>query len=218
MPLTKEKLEKLRRDYGSAKLLESELSNNPMDLFEKWFTEALEAEVYEPNAMTLATVRHDRKPAARIVLLKGFEAERGFIFYTNYLSAKGQELAQNPEAALVLYWAELARQVRIEGTIEKISQEESTAYFHSRPRGSQIGAVISPQSQVLTSPNQLELLKQKVEDSYQNKTIPKPVHWGGYLVKPCLIEFWQGRTDRLHDRIVYKKASAERWEMNRLAP
>jgi pyridoxamine 5'-phosphate oxidase len=214
MTIEKEILENLRQDYRSAKLSEKDVASNPMTQFGKWFKDAMEANLYEPNAMTLATAGTDRKPSARIVLLKGFD-EKGFVFFTNYLSAKGKEIAKNPVVALIFYWGELERQVRVEGTVEKLSKER---YFQSRPKGSQIGAVVSQQSQILNNRGELEKQWDEMEKEYADKKVPKPAYWGGYVVKPTLIEFWQGRQSRLHDRIVFKKADKQAWKIVRLAP
>jgi pyridoxamine 5'-phosphate oxidase len=216
MELTKEMIQSLRQDYRTAQLQESDINKNPIQQFEKWFADALKAELYEPNAMTLATADKNGKPNARIVLLKGFD-ENGFNFYTNYLSQKGKELKKNPQACLVFFWAELERQVRIEGKVEKLDKITSEAYFHSRPIGSQIGAIASPQSQIIPNRNGIEAKVEELTLTYQDKTIPKPAHWGGYIVKPTAIEFWQGRSNRLHDRIRYEFVNGK-WQTNRLAP
>jgi pyridoxamine 5'-phosphate oxidase len=216
MELTKEMLQSLRQDYRSAQLDDTEIAKNPIKQFEKWFTNALEAQLYEPNVMTLATADRNGKPNARIVLLKGFD-EDGFSFYTNYLSQKGKELKKNPQACLVFFWAELERQVRIEGKVEKLDKENSEQYFHSRPKGSQISAIVSPQSQVIANRDILATKAEELAITYQDKTIPKPAHWGGYIVKPTSIEFWQGRPNRLHDRIKYDLINGK-WQTSRLAP
>ncbi|WP_316766761.1 pyridoxamine 5'-phosphate oxidase [Pedobacter frigiditerrae] len=216
MELTKEMIQSLRQDYRSAELSEKDADKNPIKQFEKWFAAAMDAQLYEPNVMTLATADKSGKPNARIVLLKGFD-ENGFSFYTNYLSTKGKEIKKNPQACLVFFWAELERQVRIEGKIEKLSKEASEKYFHSRPIGSQIGAIVSPQSQIITDRQLLENKVEELTTQYEGKTIPKPAHWGGYIVKPTSIEFWQGRTSRLHDRIKYDLINGK-WQTNRLAP
>ena len=216
MELKNEMIQSLRQDYRSAELKDNDINKNPIKQFEKWFADAMEAQLYEPNVMTLATADKSGKPNARIVLLKGFD-ENGFSFYTNYLSQKGKEIKKNPQACLVFFWAELERQVRIKGKIEKLSKEASEKYFHSRPIGSQIGAIVSPQSQIITDRTVLEHKVDELTAQYEGKAIPKPSHWGGYIVKPTAIEFWQGRTSRLHDRIKYDLINGK-WQTNRLAP
>jgi pyridoxamine 5'-phosphate oxidase len=216
MELTKESLQNLRQEYRSSELLQQDVDQNPMQQFKKWFTDALNAQLYEPNVMTLATADSYGKPSARIVLLKGFD-EHGFNFYTNYDSKKGKELKVNPQAALVFFWPELERQVRIEGMVSKLDPQVSTDYFHSRPKGSQIGAMVSPQSQVIPSREALEQQVIELKQQYAESEIPRPEHWGGYLVEPQHIEFWQGRPSRLHDRISYDLVDGV-WIINRLAP
>lgn len=208
----------MRQDYSAASLSEDTTKADPIKQFEKWFNEAVESQQHEPNAMTLSTATHDGRPSGRIVLLKGF-SPTGFMFYTNYLSRKGKEITKNPLGALTFFWGTLERQVRIEGTIEKLSKEESEQYFHSRPRKSQLGAVASPQSQEVASRDILEKKLEQLEAEYGDEgEIPKPSYWGGYILKPRLIEFWQGRRSRLHDRILYKKIDNKNWKKVRLAP
>lgn len=190
-----------------------------MQMFYRWWDEVVDSEITEPNAMLLATVNADHKPSARVVLLKSATAE-GFEFYTNYQSQKGLDMEQNPHVALVFFWKELERQIRIEGTVEKISKEKSQIYFQSRPRGSQIGAWASPQSKVITGRDILEEAVEKISDQFENvDPLPCPDHWGGYIVTPVMMEFWQGRPDRLHDRFKYTKNEKEgNWSIDRLAP
>ncbi|SMD00786.1 pyridoxamine 5'-phosphate oxidase [Pedobacter nyackensis] len=216
MELNKNNLHNLRQEYKTAQLTENDVEANPLHQFGKWFLAALDAQLYEPNVMTLATADRYGKPSARIVLLKEYD-ENGFVFYTNYESKKGQDLLENPEAALVFFWAELERQVRIEGVVSKVDPQTSANYFHSRPAGSQIGAMASPQSSILNSRESLEDKVVQLTKEYEGKEIPHPAHWGGYLIEPTHMEFWQGRPSRLHDRIVYDLVDGS-WIINRLAP
>ena len=210
-------LSELRRDYALASLARDSIDTDPFRQFEHWFQEALKAEVLEPNAMTLATVDAQGHPSARIVLLKRVDSN-GVVFFTNYQSSKGQQLAANPQAALVFFWKELERQVRIEGRVEKISRAESERYFQSRPRGSQIGAAASNQSQVVANRTVLETRFQDLEARYAEQDIPTPAHWGGYRLTPDLLEFWQGRRNRLHDRLRYRLLDSGDWSIERLEP
>jgi pyridoxamine 5'-phosphate oxidase len=210
-------LSDLRREYALAGLKESDLDSNPFRQFDKWFQQALAAGLPEPNAMTLATATLDGKPSARVVLLKGFD-EQGFVFFTNYESQKGRELAANPQAALVSYWTELERQVRISGQVSRVSAEESKAYFRSRPLGSQLGAWASQQSEVVGGRKILEDRLERLTQEYQTKPVPLPPYWGGYRVAPETIEFWQGRPNRLHDRLRYTLQSGCQWLIERLSP
>ncbi len=216
MQVTNEFLQNLRQDYKSATLDESDVDDNPIVQFKKWFEHSVESQIFEPNAMTLATADKAGRPDARIVLLKGVDHD-GFKFFTNYLSQKGKELKRNPYACLVFYWPELERQIRIEGTVEKLSKETSDAYFKSRPVASQIGAVASPQSQIIPNRQFLEEKFEEFSTKNKDKEITKPAHWGGYIVKPTRIEFWQGRSSRLHDRINFELAKGI-WTKTRLAP
>lgn len=217
MDLTIETLQNLRQEYRSAALSEQDVDRDPIAQFSKWFTDALSAQLYEPNVMTLATADLTGKPTARIVLLKGFD-DTGFTFYTNYASKKGLQLRENPQACLVFFWPELERQVRIEGLVVKTDATVSDQYFHSRPQGSQIGALASPQSNILQQREDLEQRVVELAQQYENQEIPRPEHWGGYIVIPEMIEFWQGRPSRLHDRIAFKRQNEQAWIINRLAP
>ncbi|MBV6304763.1 pyridoxamine 5'-phosphate oxidase [Candidimonas humi] len=205
----------IRQSYEKNVLLESGLAATPLEQFSRWFEEALQAGAAEPNAMTLATCDDRGRPSARIVLLKGYD-ERGFAFYTNYQSRKGTELAGNPYASLLFFWPSLERQVRIEGRVSKVSAEESTAYYDSRPLGSRIGAWASPQSQPI-SRDELEARTREFTQSLGEHP-PRPEHWGGYRLEPERVEFWQGRPSRLHDRLVFRRDEGQQWASVRLAP
>ena len=207
----------LRQDYTLQDLSEIKVNSNPFLQFKKWFDQTLSADILEPNAMTLSTTTTECKPSARMVLIKNFD-ERGFVFYTNYNSQKAQELAENPQAALVFWWAELQRQVRIYGRVEKILERESDQYFYSRPFNSRLGAWASNQSEVIESRKVIEERLQELKHKYQNQDIPRPPHWGGIRVIPTEIEFWQGRSSRLHDRLLYTKNVDDSWKIERLSP
>lgn len=207
----------IRKNYSQKTLTETEVAADPVSQFTQWWDEAVAAAVEEVNAMTLATCSADGFPSARIVLLKDFKKE-GFSFFTNYNSFKGQQLAENPKACLVFFWKELERQVRITGLIEKLDASANDAYFHSRPEGSRIGAVASPQSQVIPGREWLDDQFKQVELTAGDAGIQRPDHWGGYLVKPVIVEFWQGRPSRLHDRIQYSLLENGEWKIERLAP
>lgn len=208
----------LRINYSRASLDEADAAPNPFAQFDRWFKEALDARLPEPNTMTLATVGEGGRPSARIVLIKGVD-ERGFVFFTNYESRKGRDLAANPYAALLFYWIELERQVRIEGRIEKTSADESYRYFSSRPLGSRIGAWASEQSAVIDSRATLEAREKEISTRFGDDP-PRPPHWGGYRLVPDSIEFWQGRPSRLHDRLRYVRdaAAPNGWRIERLSP
>lgn len=206
----------IRKEYSIRQLDESEVDKSPFVQFGKWFDDALSAKVAESNAMVLATASPDGRPSARVVLLKGFD-EGGFSFFTNYQSRKATQIEQNSSAALVFFWPELERQVRIEGVIEKTSEQESDDYFNNRPEGSKIGAWVSPQSRVIHGRNFLESLQLVFESQFNGKSISRPKSWGGYRLSPNLIEFWQGRPNRLHDRIQYTLIKGK-WVIERLAP
>ncbi len=207
----------IRKNYSQKSLSENDMSPDPVRQFGTWWQEAVDSRIDEVNAMTLATASADGVPSARIVLLKGFN-ENGFSFYTNYNSFKGQQLAENPKACLVFFWKELERQVRITGLVSKSNEEDSDAYFESRPFESRVGAIVSPQSQVIDNREWLDQQYQKMEHLLHEKKVERPGYWGGYIVKPVIIEFWQGRPSRLHDRIQYTLLDNGNWRIERLAP
>lgn len=207
----------LRQEYAAHGLRRADLHSDPLQQFGAWFAAALAADIRDVNAMTLATATPDGKPSARIVLLKGFD-EHGFAFFTNYDSAKGQELEANPHAALVFYWTQLERQVRISGPVERTSREDSAAYFHSRPPGSRLGAWVSRQSEVIDARQVLDTRLAEMTERFEDGDVPLPPHWGGYRVKPDQFEFWQGRPNRLHDRFRYSRQANGTWLIDRLAP
>jgi pyridoxamine 5'-phosphate oxidase len=207
---------RLRKEYTRAGLVEGDVDPNPVVQFHQWFEKVIDADLHEPNAMILATASRDGRPSARVVLLKGYD-ERGFVFYTNYEGRKARDLEANPLCALLFYWGELERQVRIEGRASRLSGEESDAYFTSRPRGSRLGAWASEQSQPVESRSILEERVRALEAEYEGREIPRPPFWGGYRVEPEVIEFWQGRENRLHDRLVYRRTEGG-WKIERLQP
>lgn len=207
----------LRRDYSFESLTEKEARKDPISQFGIWWQEAIDAKIDEANAMTLATAAGDGVPSARVVLLKEY-SEEGFVFFTNYNSYKGQQIAENPKACLLFFWKELERQVRIIGIITKVSDKVNDDYFQSRPEASRIGALVSPQSSVIEGREWLDhRFNEKVRE-LEGKFIPRPAHWGGYIVKPVIMEFWQGRPSRLHDRLQYTLEEDGGWKMERLAP
>jgi len=211
------KIADIRKNYSKKKLSEVKANPDPLKQFAKWWKQAVKSNLEEANAMTLATASPDGLPSARIVLLKDF-SEKGFTFFTNYSSFKGQQLSENPKACLVFFWKELERQVRITGLVEKISDEANNEYFHSRPVNSQLGAIASPQSQVIESREWLDEKFKQIKKEIAGSNIQRPSNWGGYIVKPVIIEFWQGRPSRLHDRLQYTLQENAEWKMERLAP
>src|SRR6218665_269776 len=212
----KEYINSLRHDFSMQTLNEDDVNKNPVQQFEKWFKEAVDAKVNEPNAMALSTVSADHKPSTRIVLMRNFD-NNGFVLYTNYTSRKGEEILQNNNAALLFFWPELERQVRIEGVLSKQSAEESDLYFNSRPRESKLGAWTSAQSKVIASRKVLDDAYAALSGKYPGDDVPRPPYWGGYVLQPSAIEFWQGRPSRLHDRMLYTKEGND-WRIERLAP
>jgi len=207
----------IRTDYKQQSLSEKDILPDPFRQFDKWWKEALHAEIPEANAMTLATASADAMPDARIVLLKGFDT-RGFVFFTNYNSAKGEQLLENPRASLVFFWKELERQVRISGLVNLVSEKESDEYFNSRPVNSRIGAWTSPQSEVIADREWLDEKEKEIRAQFANSPIDRPPFWGGYRVTPTRMEFWQGRPSRLHDRILFSLQGNGQWTLGRLAP
>jgi pyridoxamine 5'-phosphate oxidase len=207
----------LQNEYAACGLRRADLHSDPLQQFNAWFAVALAANILNVNAMSLATATPDGKPSVRIVLLKGFD-ERGFAFFTNYDSEKAKELDANPSAALAFYWPQLERQVRISGVVERTAREDSAAYFHSRPIGSQLGAWVSKQSEVIDARQVLDARLTEMTERFENREIPLPPHWGGYRVKPDRFEFWQGRANRLHDRFRYVRQTDGTWQIDRLAP
>ena len=207
----------LRKDYSLAGLTEKELARDPFRQFEKWFQEAEAAKIPEPNAMMLATATREGRPSLRTVLLKGLDG-RGFVFYSNYESRKGRELEGNPRASLLFPWYALERQVIVEGSVTKVAREESEAYFHSRPRLSQLAAWVSQQSSVISGRSVLEESMRTLEKKYAGQEVPLPPHWGGWRLGPETVEFWQGRRSRLHDRLRFRRDKENAWVVERIAP
>lgn len=206
----------LRHDFAKQTLDEADVITDPILQFEKWFKEAVDTHVNEPNAMTVSTATKEGKPSSRILLLRNFN-EEGFVFYTNYTSRKGIEIMNNPNCSLLFFWPELERQVRIEGLLQKQTDAESDLYFQTRPRGSKLGAWASEQSKIITSRDVLDQEYEKISVKYPGENIPRPPFWGGFVLKPVSIEFWQGRPSRLHDRILYTRENSN-WKIERLAP
>ncbi|PIQ26915.1 pyridoxamine 5'-phosphate oxidase [bacterium (Candidatus Blackallbacteria) CG17_big_fil_post_rev_8_21_14_2_50_48_46] len=213
----KEKFAELRKEYRQETLTEADLKANPFEQFHYWLAQSIQAGLTEPNAMILSTASLQGIPSSRTVLLKELDTE-GFVFFTNYASRKGQEIAENAQVSLLFYWPELERQVRIQGQAEKLTTEESDTYFASRPRGSQLGAWASKQSEVISGRETLEDRLKSLETQFADSSIPRPEFWGGYRVKPSEIEFWQGRPNRLHDRLSFRKSAALAWQVFRLSP
>ena len=209
-------LHQMRQEYAAGSLNETNMPHNPIEVFNVWLDFAINSGLTEPNAMTVATATPDAKPSARVVLLKEVN-DKGFVFFTNYMSRKGRELIVNPEVAIVFDWHDIERQVRVEGRAEKLSIEESEAYFNERPEDAKIGAWASPQSKIVKDRDELEKHLEEIEEQFEDMPVHRPSHWGGYLIRPSVIEFWQGRPSRMHDRIVYYKTE-DGWTMHRLAP
>jgi pyridoxamine 5'-phosphate oxidase len=211
------KIADIRKDYMLKEFTESDAASNAIQQFTAWWNDAVSSEIDEVNALTLATATSSGRPSARIVLLKGYD-EKGFVFFTNYNSAKGQQLAANPQACMIFFWKELERQVKIEGPITKLSDAENDEYYFSRPIGSQLGAWASPQSSVIENRQVIEANVKKYEAQFQTTAITRPTHWGGFRLQPQLLEFWQGRPSRLHDRLQYTLQPDGSWKLERLAP
>ncbi|MCL3779211.1 pyridoxamine 5'-phosphate oxidase [Prolixibacteraceae bacterium JC049] len=210
-------LSEIRRTYNWGELSEEEMKKTPMEQFDNWYHEVLKSDSLEPTAMMLATVGSDGMPHCRVVLLKKYN-EKGFVFYTNYNSRKARDLEANPKVGITFYWPEMERQVRVEGRVERVSEKESDDYFASRPIDSQLGAWASPQSQTVNSRDELEDGYEEIKARFESEELKRPEFWGGYRVVPCRVEFWQGRPNRLHDRLVYQQFNENHWRINRLAP